>query len=388
MAITRLANRGSFTSLSGSTSSTLTVSASLTKWNLATLRLAISNANGTGTSVTTVNIVDPRGNVWEKFQVANGQGVVNDGVESMLAYSLQETPLLSGDVLTLQFFTSSGMTTPLSVIGKACVLEEWSGTGRGAGGNQIHATSLLARGDNTTVVDSDIIGNTPTGYLILTALGIEGPAADAFTTDPDTDGGVWVHAFAAGTAAHAENMTIEGDYKITTSQVSQRYQPTLGTARDWALRLITIRPVPEPSGNFTAPLPALTGAGTGEVQVEASFAATLPGPITGAFTGEVEFIDGALTIVLGALVAEFIGQQPDAIGGQFDAVLPELQAHLDGQRPGAAFLEATLPAIEALFELERQGTDGAVDVRRRRGILDSKAFPTRWPGVNSGRRVL
>lgn len=379
MAVSRISNRGTFQNLFTETSTALTVTNNCTRWNLVTLRMALTNNNGTGTTITTINIVDPRGNTWEKFQVVNGQGALHDGTEALLAYSLQENPLQVGDVITLQYFTTSGMTTPLAVSGKAAVLEEWRDASRGFGGSQIHATSLLARGDNTTVVDSDLIGTTPVGYAIITALAIEGPLSDAFTSDTDTDGGVWQHLLAAGTATDANNQTIEGDWKITTAAVSQRYQATLGTARDWALRLITIRPVDLPQGSFAAPLPAITASVAVEADVEVSFAAALPGPITGAFEGEAAFLDGVLVAVLPALTADLTGQQPGAIGSTLDAALPPLTASLEGQRPGASFLEATLPAIEALIEMERTGTDGLVDVRPRRRVLNPKAFPVRWP---------
>jgi len=347
----------------------------IAKYNTLVLKMAMDNAHSTG-AAHHVEVVDPAGNTWTVSTTVRDPGATNAGVFTALAYALVVNTYLVGATLTVNFFETSGGAA-LSVPIVCAQIQEYSGVQRI---NPIGGTSSPT-GVGTT--PSAALSVDTVGELLVGVIGIEGPTADAFTNDNDNDGGTSWSGFArigTNTATATDNITLANQHKIcTATSALVTWDPILGVSRDWAMKMQAFLPQGDTEGSFTAPLPAITSSDTAQVVVESAYALQLPGPITGAFTGAAAFITGDLACVLPALQVALTGQQPGAIGAAFTAQLPALEAFLIGQRPGASFLEVTLPGIEALIEMERQGTDGTVDVRHRRPVLNSHLFPVRWP---------
>lgn len=149
------------------------------------------------------------------------------------------------------------------------------------GGRDIEIT--VAGTDNTnltTTTPSAISPSAAIGDLIIAFLSLKGPTGDGFTQDADVFGGAWSTIPVAGTSGGSAttNQTLRGAYKIPNAVGTQTYNPSLGTARNYAEMIFGIKPLTAKSGTDTG-----SGAeGTTNIGIVATENYSTPPTDTGA----------------------------------------------------------------------------------------------------------
>ncbi len=177
-------------------------------------------------SQTISGIVDSRGNSYAQVMVGGDTGNV------CIWRGTITTALQSGDTITSTFDAMGTVRT---------VVDEFS------------ATSTTEDGENVAfgTGTAPSVAFTPVNAtdLIVACLGVTSGSADSFTEDADSAGGDTWHTLTAQLTTHA----LRGAYKITTSAVTQTYNPTLGTSRAWDLVIGSLQATAAAAG-FATPL--------------------------------------------------------------------------------------------------------------------------------------
>lgn len=93
-------------------------------------------------------------------------------------------------------------------------------------------SSVTATGATTSTSVAPI--PTAAGQLVFCVTAVEGGTADTFTEDADTLNGSWVSLTRRGAGTTTSGQTVNCAFKIVNASGTQTYNPTLGTARDWA----------------------------------------------------------------------------------------------------------------------------------------------------------
>lgn len=199
MAVAFVKNVGSGT-FSMSTSSVITVpAAGVAAGNLLVVRVR-ENIQGT------VTVEDTGGNTYTERRVQSWLSRRTHVFESAVA-----TALVSGNTITATFAKADGETA----------VDEWSGVGT-------FDTTTGASGTSATPSSGAI---TPAGVgLIVGTLG----AGENHTEDTDSDGGDTWH----GLTAPGDGYQNDAAYKITTSAVSQSYDPTIAASAGWGCAIL------------------------------------------------------------------------------------------------------------------------------------------------------
>lgn len=199
-----------------------------------TLVAIISSDNsGTNGAAPTLSVADTGGNSWSVRNVSlNDPGLVNEGVCTWIADCLVVTALASGNTITATFGTA--------VVAKSMSIREFSGGAQTTVGADRLAGQNGTTGTSTTP-SATLNPATLTDYLMIGAVGAECGTADTFTQDADTTNGSWVGYTRVGAGLTTSGNTVAGAYKIVTANGSQTYNPTLGTSRDWAEKMVALR---------------------------------------------------------------------------------------------------------------------------------------------------
>lgn len=236
MSWTWQANRGSNNNKAAGTTLEVTLTGTVAAGRVLIVSFVSDNQGTTQGDTTSVTCTDDQGNTYTRlFEYTKTAGSAADGVTLAAFYSVITTQLTTSDTVNLSFN---------NVIAKSASLEEWSIAG-----------TLTVKGSNT----SGGTGTSPTvtlgslasaEYLWIGAVGIEGPNGDTYTQDSDYSSSTTNHGTTGG--GDASNVACRLGDRIYTGS-SDTFNPTLGTARDYATGLTAL----EDTGAAAAPLPEI-----------------------------------------------------------------------------------------------------------------------------------
>jgi hypothetical protein len=218
---------------SSSTTLVFTVGASGCQVGDTLVAIIAADNSGTNGAAPSLSIADTGGNTWAVRNVSlRDPGAANAGTCCWIADCLVTTALVSGNTITATFNPA--------VVAKAMSIREFAG-----GAQTTTAADRLALQNGTngasTTPSANLNPATLTDYLMIGAVAAECGTADTFNQDTDTTNGSWVDFTRAGAGTTTSGQTIAGAYKIVTANGSQTYNPTLGTSRDWAEKVVALR---------------------------------------------------------------------------------------------------------------------------------------------------
>lgn len=242
MAITFVRNGGANSAKASATTLAATVpAAGHAAGNLLVVHCSTAN---TSTPPAVSTIVDTRGNTYVSKHAENSNTF--RGEETFV--SVLGTTLQSGDTITVTWASAATC--------RAVVTAEFAGVG-----STEDVASVSATGNSGTP-SSGAMTPASAATLLIGGWVYNRPSGDTFTEDTDNDGGdTWHTVPKTGTTggAAASNITSGIAYKITTSAVSQTYNPT-NNSGTWAADLLAF----QASGGAPPPTPknlALLGVG-------------------------------------------------------------------------------------------------------------------------------
>jgi hypothetical protein len=234
MAASLVKNVGSTASSNSLTVVVTVPAAGVAAGNILMVRLGRSAAGDAAPTVT-----DTQGNTYTN-------AVSNTGTVSGYTFRcLVGTSLVSGNTITA---TYSGMANRISVV------DEFSGVDNAEEDDN-------NGGGTSTTPSSGAISQSSAVCLVFGHVAVAGGTADTYTQDADSAGGDTWHTL---TRAQSNNVvTSNGAYKITTSAVSQTYNPTI-TNKGWSAGIVALTETAGGGGGFV-PFPRPRGL-TGGMQ--------------------------------------------------------------------------------------------------------------------------
>ena len=210
------------TKTSGASQSVTVPAAGVASGNTLVVFTVIAENTGTGPSCT-----DSRGNTYTN--------VTRDPLAftGKIYICAVTTALISGDTITVGFSAGSNDE-------RAMLVAEFSGVD--TTGASVDTSTGTSSPTGTSATPSATI--TPSGAtdLIVAMVGVNGPTGDTFTQDTDTNGGdSWHGLTRIGTSGGSQtsNVTLNTTYKITTSAISQTYDPSI-TSRSWRAQVVAL----------------------------------------------------------------------------------------------------------------------------------------------------
>ena len=197
------------------------------------------DGDGAAGSGQIVSIVDSGGTNTYAVAAAVSQGTTNAGVAVGAYIANNVAALASGSTITLDW---TGASTPAAKAVSVAYIE-----GR-------HLTAPVdvigtATGTSTTPSVSTSATTTVANVVTIGIVGTEGPEGDTFTQDTSP---VYSNApVRVGTTGGnaVTNIVLNGGFFFEAAVGVKTYNPTLGTSRDWAAVVITLKP-PDPSKAF------------------------------------------------------------------------------------------------------------------------------------------
>lgn len=280
----------SFANITGvnSTSSGATLDVTITAAVGTTVYLACAadNAGASGVSSTSASITDAAGNTWARLAETNRTGgVAGDGTTDSIWQGLITSALVAATV-TINF---SPNTTSKAANGYVVT------PGAGEVVNLI-AVGPGVTGNGTTFSTGNV--SVESGQTIIGAATVEHNGL--LTADSDTTNGSWSTALRdlanGGTVATSQSLITQ--YKTATGAGNQSYDPTVGSARDYAVNYIVIA---AGTAVVAATLDAVTSSATGTLAIAGTASVTL-GAVTSSATGTLAIV-GALTGTLDAVTS-------------------------------------------------------------------------------------
>ncbi len=242
------------------------------------------------------------------------QDVIGDGTGANLPaiicwYHYVNTDVAAGTSITINWSTqpTAKAMTALYAPGAAASPLDVRGTATGSS-----STPSVSTSGSTVQADGITIGFVAT----------EGPSGDTFTQDSSPAYSTPPVRVGTTGGSAATNMTIAGGYFIETATGTKTYNPTLGTSRDWAAAIVTLKA-------STANSYSYTGAGGGQSGGVAPPVLSVAPPASG----------GAIASGLAALVlsiALIAGGGATSGGAAATQFAPAYQAAGGAQSGGAA----------------------------------------------------
>jgi hypothetical protein len=228
-----VAERGTAADKTTAVSMSMSPSASIPAGAILVVRCAADNELASADGETTQHAVtDSKGNTYTRLvEFSRNAGAKRGGVVKSLFISKLQTGLTTSDTITFD----TGWTADGSAIAKAMALAEFS---VGAG-KTWQRDGKAAAGGSSTTPSVTISGLSSIERLWLGGVGIEATTADGFTEDAD-----YASLTAVGTSggSAATNVADRTARRIATL-TADTYNPTLGTARDWAAVLVALAEV-------------------------------------------------------------------------------------------------------------------------------------------------
>jgi len=196
--------------------------------DMVVLGVAADNSGTSGVSSTSATITDAAGNTWIRQSVVNNTaGVVNDGTTLSIFTSLI-TNALSAATVTLNFSPN----TPSKIVAG---LRIQPGSGETI---IVESVGPGVTGNNTTFSTGNVAvtnGHTIIGFAAVESRG-------AFTGDSDTTNGSWstMQSGTASTGTGSTSQDIATQHKTVTADGNQSWDPTMGSAQDFALNYLIV----------------------------------------------------------------------------------------------------------------------------------------------------
>ena len=224
-------DRGTGTHNSSATTFTITPGSNLTAESLAVVCIAADNAHSGGTQFTTFTVTDTKGNSWIQRQLALiDPGAANAGqVGGMFTCNMGQTPVTTGDTLTVTFDTAT--------TAKTWTLMEVTAA---AGFTPIFVTSGTGTGGTGTTSPTITTGSITSGDMVVAALFLEAGTTEVITQDGDSTNGSWSTQQTAEIGSTTSGSNIASQRKVTTGTATQTYNPTLSILGDLCLAWMQI----------------------------------------------------------------------------------------------------------------------------------------------------
>lgn len=289
-----VAHRGSAQNKVAASSISMNPTANINVGEICVVRVVADNYSGASAVTNWHSVSDNKGNSWTKIRehtISSG-GAANDGVTASLFISRITAQILTTDAITAAFNQSGfSFSPPAKAIG-AAIFSNGGGTISVVGAN-----SAIGTGTAPSVTLS---GLTSAEYLWLGHVGIEGPNGDTFTQDGDYANNT---SFGTTGGGAVSNVASRFGSRVYTG-VSDTYNPTLGTSRDW----VTILGAVKESGGVQYGSATLSGVGAEAAQAKAIFGgvASLSGVAAIAISGIKVLFGGVTASGVGSVAASAI----------------------------------------------------------------------------------
>ena len=216
MAFTFIAHRGTANNKAAGTTITVAPTATLAVDAVIVVRCTSDNGTATTGETTSHSVSDSAGNTWTKIREWTIGTATDDGVTCSLWVSKLSVAIPTSGTVQLVCLGGSKVISLVEFsipFGEVVfILDHASATGTG------------------TAPSVSLFELELGAYLFLGAIGIEGPNEDAFTQDPN-----FLNNASDGTTAGTSETNVAQRFgtRSRPSAVSETYNPTLGTSRDW-----------------------------------------------------------------------------------------------------------------------------------------------------------
>ena len=229
-------DRGSGNNGTGGATFALNPGSNLTAGALAVLCIAADNSVTGGASNNISSVTDSLGNVWHARQLPIfDNGAASAGVQGGIFTTDQGAgALTTGTTITVTFGTST--------TAKSWTLMEVTAA---SGSQAMFLTGANATGAAASTAPTVTTGTIAVGDMVIAMVAMEAGTAQTYTNDADTTNGTWsASQYNEVGATTVAGSAIGSQRKLqTTTNSTQTFNPTLGTACDLICSWISVREV-------------------------------------------------------------------------------------------------------------------------------------------------